>query len=70
LFLVVHLVAEFLEEEKLVSGLVLVPFSSFLIWILWWSCPACSGSAGLLAAFLLLFLGSLAPSLDQPLVIF
>jgi hypothetical protein len=36
----VHLVAEILEEEKLVSGFDLVPFYFFLILFLWWSCPA------------------------------
>jgi hypothetical protein len=36
----VHLAAEILEEEKLVSGFDLVPFYFFLILFLWWSCPA------------------------------
>jgi hypothetical protein len=64
------LLLRFLDEEKLVSGLVLVTFSFFLIWILWCSSSAWSGSAGHLAAFLVLFPGSSAPPLDQPLVIF
>jgi hypothetical protein len=46
------LLLRFLDEEKLVSGLVLVPFYFFLIWILWCSSSAWSGSAGHLAAFL------------------
>jgi hypothetical protein len=36
----VHLVAEILEEEKLVLGFDLVPFYFFLILFLWWLCPA------------------------------
>jgi hypothetical protein len=60
------LLLRFLDEEKLVSGLVLVPFSSFLIWILWWSCPAWSGSAGSLLPSCSSFLAALLLLLISP----
>jgi hypothetical protein len=60
------LLLRFLDEDKLVSDLILVPFSSFLIWILWWSSPACTGSAGSLLLSCYSFLAALLLLLINP----